>query len=271
MADLKFEALEAEYGRLWAAMQIRPERQPVVDQIARKSIANKLKYESVAAKTGVPWQWIACAHSLESSQNFTRHLHNGDPLTARTVQVPRGRPASGSPPFTWEASAIDALTMPPHSLHEVKNWSIERMLYELERYNGWGYRKYHPKTLSPYLWSYTNNYKSGKYVADGQWSDSAVSEQCGAAAILYVLLDHSAVVSKPPVPQGPKHEVLYPGSRSPDVPRLKQGLAALMMAEEGYGEFTVQIVRALQAQHGLKVDGVVGNTQTWPIIDEALK
>jgi hypothetical protein len=38
--------------------------------------------------------------------------------------------------------------------------------------------------LSPYLWGFSSHYKSGKYIADGTWSDTAVSKQCGAALLL---------------------------------------------------------------------------------------
>jgi hypothetical protein len=94
--------------------------------------------------------------------------------------VPAGRPPTGNPPFTWEQSAEDALTM--HNLGA--NWTVGGTLYQLERYNGFGYRLYHPQVLSPYLWGFSNHYSAGKYVADGTWSDTAVSNQCGAAVLL---------------------------------------------------------------------------------------
>jgi hypothetical protein len=103
-------------------------------------------------------------------------------LTARTVQVPAGRPIAGNPPFTWEESTEDALKY--SKLDQVDEWTLSRLLYELEGYNGWGYRLYHTHVKSPYLWSYSNNYVSGKYIADGTWSDTAVSQQSGAAVIL---------------------------------------------------------------------------------------
>jgi len=59
------------------------------------------------------------------------------------------------------------------------------MLYEFEKWNGFGYRLYHPKVLSPYLWGFSNHYTSGKYTADGKFDESAVSTQCGAA-VLYL-------------------------------------------------------------------------------------
>jgi hypothetical protein len=38
--------------------------------------------------------------------------------------------------------------------------------------------------LSPYLWCFSNHYTKGKYVSDGRWSETAVSQQCGAAVLL---------------------------------------------------------------------------------------
>jgi lysozyme family protein len=85
---------------------------------------------------------------MAASLNFNRHLHNGDPLTARTVQVPAGRPKTGEPPFTWEESATDALML--EKLDQWEDWSVPGTLYKLEQYNGWGYRLAHPDVKSPY-------------------------------------------------------------------------------------------------------------------------
>jgi hypothetical protein len=128
---------------------------------------------------------------MESSLDFTRHLHNGDPLTARTVHEPEGRPKSGTPPFTWEESAIDSLAY--QGLPRWQDWSLPGILYKLEEYNGWGYRLSHPHVLSPYLWSGSNHYTSGKYVADGTWSDTAISKQIGAAVILRRMAENGIV------------------------------------------------------------------------------
>ncbi len=179
---ISFPALKAEYTVLWAEMAIRRERLPDVDKIIVRIVRHQDTYRSVERLTGVPWFAVAAIHSLEASGNFTRHLHNGDPLTARTVHVPAGRPPSGNPPFRWEDSAADALAL--KNLHHVTDWSIERLAYEFERYNGFGYRLYHPHVKSPYLWSFSNQYTKGKYVADGRWSETAVSQQCGAMVLL---------------------------------------------------------------------------------------
>jgi lysozyme family protein len=96
--------------------------------------------------------------------------------------VPAGRPVKGTPPFTWEESAADALTL--RKIDQWKDWTIEGVLYQIEGYNGWGYRLHHPTVLTPYLWSFSNHYIKGKYIADGTWSDNAVSNQCGAGVLL---------------------------------------------------------------------------------------
>ena len=199
--DKTFDAYRPEYATDWQQMVISPDRQASVQSIASKLLRYKSRYQVVEAQTGVPWYVIAVLHQRESDADFTTHLHNGDPLTARTVHVPAGRPRTGSPPFTWEESAVDALTM--EGLDEVTNWPTERIAYECEKYNGWGYRKH--GVPSAYLWSFSNIYRGGKYVADGVWSASAQDQQCGVMPLIAQLaaLDPSirldgAVPSLPP-------------------------------------------------------------------------
>ncbi|WP_028081232.1 hypothetical protein [Solimonas soli] len=187
--------LRDEYEQLFAACQIRPERRTQVERIAGQVLDNRPRYEAVGAPLGIPWYVVGAIHNLEASLSFRTHLHNGDPLTARTVHVPAGRPASGAPPFSWEDSARDALTL--EGMNGLDDWSLSATLYRLEGYNGWGYRKQHPDVLSPYLWSFSNQYERGKYVADGKWSASAVSDQCGAATLLRRLAELQQVVFPP--------------------------------------------------------------------------
>ncbi len=228
MARVKYtQALAQEYIRLYKSCIIRPEHFAEVDRLVDRLIAHKSRYEAVGEKLGIPWYFIAVIHNMESGQDFSRHLHNGDPLSARTRHVPAGRPPYGKPPFTWEESAEDALRM--RRLNRVSDWSLPHLLYELEGYNGWGYRLYHPYVLSPYLWSFSNHYTSGKYVADGRWSDTAKSRQCGAAVLLHrmeerkeISLDGGAdenqepifVYSDHPIPQADKLQIFlnqFPG------------------------------------------------------------
>ena len=183
--------LRAEYEHLFDSCEIRPERAHEVESLMTKIAANQPRYGAVGTPLGIPWYFIGVIHCMESSLRFNAHLHNGDPLTARTVQVPKGRPPTGQPPFTWEQSATDALTF--DHVSDWHDWSIPGILYRLEMYNGWGYRTRHPEVLTPYLWSYSNHYTAGKYVADGTFSTSAVSNQCGAAVLLRRMSESTAI------------------------------------------------------------------------------
>jgi lysozyme family protein len=176
------DTLRAEYENLFNACAIRPARAAEIQAGAARLVANRGRYDAVTTATGVPWFFVAVVHLMEASCRFECHLHNGDPLTARTVQVPANRPRAGEPPFTWEESACDALAL--KSLGKQTEWSLAGTLYQLESYNGWGYRLYHPEVLSPYLWGGSTHYTSGKYIADGTWSDTAASKQNGAAVLL---------------------------------------------------------------------------------------
>lgn len=180
-----FAAIREEYAALWGNMALQPSWVRAFQRDAQRILRNRERYEKVSAATNVPWFVIGLIHSMESGLDFDTHLHNGDPLTDRTVHVPRGRPLTGKPPFTWEESAIDALQH--DDLTGVSNWCVEQIAYMLEAYNGWGYR--YKRIPTPYLWSGSNNYVRGKYVRDGQFDPNAVSEQTGAMPILSVMRD----------------------------------------------------------------------------------
>ena len=181
------EALSEEYRELFATCKIQADRLAAIDAIIERILRNKAKYEEVGGPLGVPWHFVAALHNLESSLDFASHLHNGDPLTDRTLHVPEGRPEDGTPPFTWEASALDALEM--KHLDLVENWSIPGLLFQFERFNGFGYRTRRTGVNSPYLWSFSNHYSKGKFVADGVFDAEKVSRQCGAAVLIRRLAD----------------------------------------------------------------------------------
>lgn len=184
-------ALRNEYQQLFDSCNIRSEKLSEVEKIIQKIITNRNRYEFVGNQLNIPWYVIASIHNMESSLNFSCHLHNGDPLSARTKNVPAGRPLTGNPPFTWESSAIDSLQL--QRLDTWRDWSIPGILFKIEEYNGWGYRTKHPEVLSPYLWSGSLHYSKGKYVADGRWSDSAVSTQIGASVLIRRLVEKNLV------------------------------------------------------------------------------
>lgn len=177
------------YKNLWSKAQIT--NPAAVKYIVDKIVSDRERYKRVESKTGVPWFIIAALHNMESGRDFTKHLHEGSPLTGRTKYVPKGRPVSGSPPFTWEDSAMDALFY--DKMDQVDYTSLQHILYACEKYNGVGYLRYHKSVPSPYLWSFTSVYTKGKYVADGKFSAFAVSEQCGVVPILKELQNRNLI------------------------------------------------------------------------------
>lgn len=179
-----YDTTKKGYHNLWEAAQIRTKYRPATRTIVDKLLKNLAPYQAVAIEIGCPWWFVAIIHQRESDANFKTHLHNGDSLAARTVHVPAGRPLVGEPPFSWTDSALDALRM--KGLDKVPSWETPRCLYEWERYNGWGY---FGKISSPYVWSFTTLYDKGKYVADHEFDPGAVDKQCGAAAMLKMLVE----------------------------------------------------------------------------------
>ena len=218
-------ALRAEYTDLFNRCAIRPERAAAVQTLVNALTQDRTRYAAVGIPLGIPWHVIAVIHNMESSRNFRTHLHNGDPLAARTTHVPAGRPAKGNPPFTWEASAADALAM--QGLGAGTDWSLPGTLYQLEAYNGFGYRTHHPQVPSPYLWSFSTHYSAGKYIADGSWSDSAVSLQCGAAMLLRRMTEQNLAIfadQPPPTADARPMVVAYATQRPANPAAIAQAI-----------------------------------------------
>ena len=182
--SLRFSDIAGEYAAMFKSAEIRPEHADSAQWHLTMMRQSRPRYEGIARRTGVPWYFIAAVHGLEASFNFRGHLHNGDhPLSQRTRQVPAGRPSVWLPPSDWESSALDALRM--MGFAGASDWSLARLLYRIEAYNGFGYRRMGRAT--PYLWSFSTLYSRGKFVADGRFNPNARSQQCGAAVMLKVL------------------------------------------------------------------------------------
>jgi lysozyme family protein len=266
--------LRVGYKQLWTTCAIRPEREAIVDQLVDRIGKNRKRYEAAARPQGVPWHVVAVIHMLEGGGNFTTHLHNGDPLRARTVHVPSGRPATGSPPFTWEASASDALAQQGMNLWH--DWSVPGTLFVLERYNGFGYR---PRGInSPYLWSFSNQYTKGKYVADGKFDASAISEQCGAAVLLTRMVQRGLTKLGPGGARNgggavvPDDGIMRKGAKGPQVVAFKKLLQAWfertapgewatfgIAGNDVFGGGLFKAIKVAQGRLGIEVDGEVGN------------
>jgi lysozyme family protein len=91
-------ALRADYLRLFQTCRITPGASPPSAPSPEKIADNRARYETIGQPLNIPWFFIGLTHYRECNLDFGKHLHNGDPLTARTVQVPAGRPLKGKPP-----------------------------------------------------------------------------------------------------------------------------------------------------------------------------
>lgn len=175
---------KADYENLFRTMKIKSSRMKYVRKAAAKAMKHKRAYTDVAKQIGCPWEFIAAIHMRESNAHFGGVLHNGERIIGRhrkTKLVPRGR----GPFVSWEEAAIDALEL--KRLHKIDDWSDGRVCFELERYNGWGYRGRGKSKRSPYLWAGTNHQKAGKYIADGKYSSKAWDKQLGALPVLKMI------------------------------------------------------------------------------------
>jgi lysozyme family protein len=187
MTDL--QALRAANAKRWNAASVTPGLIHLIDGVSQHLVVAKPRYQAVEAETSVPWAVIAVIHERESSQSWQASLAQGDRWDHVSIHVPAHR----GPFSSWEAAAEDALVIcPPHAANW-HDWTIGGALTLLEQYNGLGYASgpvdhatghQYPPQASPYIWASTDQYHSGKYIADGHFDPNAIDHQIGCAALL---------------------------------------------------------------------------------------
>lgn len=275
MADLV--ALRAANAKRWA--EARLTRGPEFTTPARRAVANKARYLTIARRAKMPdigWVFIAVSHYRESAQDFTKNLGQGDPLGKVTTHVPAGRgPFLG--PTAFEDAAVDALVnCAPHAAR-LTDWSAPGMLTNLERYNGLGYANgpvtkrngvvvaRYPAQPSAYIWSGTDQYKKGKYVADGVFDPNTVDKQLGCAGLILAMMQLDSSISfEGTAPPSPAIDAPAPAASGIlDARWLQNSLNALdaspPLSVDGIsGPSTRNAVRGFQASRGLVTDGLVG-------------
>jgi lysozyme family protein len=181
---------------LFDSVIVRETRKGDVKYYADKCIENRAKYEASGAPLGVPWYVVAIIDALENTFG-NGWLANGDPLTGPTVRAPIGLGRGENFPISWARGA--ELSMKKDALDKVTDWTLGNLLYRVMLYNGTGYLSKGIET--PYLWSFCTHYVKGKYVKDGPegWDANAVSNQCGAAVILWEM-ERRGVIAIPRSP-----------------------------------------------------------------------
>lgn len=174
---------------------LSPGLQGEMDAFLRIWNANQARYQTVADQTHIPAALIAAIHFRESSGDFSTYLHNGDPLGKPTTHVPTGIPV-----FTvWEDAAVHALNMKGSirdDLDMTESTTNEASIATFaEYYNGLGY--YNRGAPSAYVYSGTDVYTGGKFVADGVYDPKVKDAQLGVLA-MYRAASPTAAGAKPP-------------------------------------------------------------------------
>ncbi|WP_027573802.1 peptidoglycan-binding protein [Bradyrhizobium sp. WSM1743] len=255
---ISFESLKNEYERNWAGLEIRPGRLAEANAVARKALNGKATYQQIERLTGVPWPFAALCHYRESNFDFDTYLGNGESLHRVTTLVPKGR----GPFATFVDGAVDAFRI--QNFIGAHDWSIARMLFRLEAFNGFGY---HAKGVnSPYLYGGSTLYgppeaRAGKFVRDHVFDSNHVDSQLGTAVILHAMmaLDSSITLDGSPQFAGrsePEDEV------ASTVALMQQALNQLganpPLAEDGIsGPKTRAAVSLFQQQNGLRDTGLL--------------
>src|SRR5215831_4461698 len=181
-----YDVLAPEYATLLAAMLVDPGRKHKLT--ARAATVRELgerhrdEWAEVTAKTGVPRLWGLASFERESSSDYSRSPAQGDRWDRVSVNVPRGL----GPYADWGDACIAAYAIDKLNVVGAPNWIWTRSCYEGELYNGFGPRTHGRRT--GYLWSWTNIYTGGKYVADGRWDPDTQDQQCGMVPMMVALL-----------------------------------------------------------------------------------
>lgn len=188
-------SLPANYGGLYSYEANKIAQINYIDTIKFGTALNNIKYiydshkatyDEIARRSGVPAQLVTAIHYRESSCNFSTYLHNGDPLGYPTTHVPVGVYFTN---FT--DAAVDALLRfswlrDKYGLNAYSR-DMAAMMAFAETYNGLGY--YNRGRTSPYVYSGTNVYTSGKYVADGYFDPYTIDRQPGVYILVNKLLN----------------------------------------------------------------------------------
>lgn len=177
----------------WAVARIQSARKHEFVATAQRlcRAENIAKFKEAEAKTSVPWFVVAVIKERESGSDpaFLKNIAQGDPWNKRSIHVPKGR----GPFASWLEAAFDALNNCAPYAAKNKDWTPGGTMTLLEQYNGLGY--FFKGLPSPYVWSGTDQYARGKYIADDVFSAGTVDVQLGCAGILLAMAEINSEVA----------------------------------------------------------------------------
>lgn len=211
-------ALEAVNAERWSRMHLNANRLAGFHSTAVRLCAPdaKARYQGVtdritdmiaAGQTElypVPWWFVAIVSEREygGPPHWDKQLGQGDPLIHVSIHDPRGRgPFLAHSEDTtpghdaWTRGCLDALIDCAPFAAKWKNWTAGGTLTLFEEYNGLGYAAM--GVPSAYVWSGTDQYHSGKYIADHVYRASAIDVQEGCAPILAMMMTLDPTIKFP--------------------------------------------------------------------------
>lgn len=191
--------LKAANAWRWSMMHLRATRIPAFDATAKRLCdpVAKARYQGATDRLvvlgfqPVPWWFIAVVSEREygGPPHWDKQLGQGDPLDQISRHDPKGRgpfrdhPGDVTPGNdAWTRGCIDALVDCGPYAAKWKDWTVGGTLTLLEEYNGLGYAAH--GVPSAYVWSGTDQYVSGKYVADHDYRANVIDVQEGVAPII---------------------------------------------------------------------------------------
>lgn len=196
-------ALKAANAKRWANMHLKADRLQSFHSTAVRlgSTYAKARYQGVTDRLveqgfqPVPWWLIAIVSEREygGPPHWDRQLGQGDHLNEMSHNVPKGmgpyldHPGDVTPGHdAWTRCCVDVLANSAPFAAKWTDWTIGGVLTLFEEYNGLGYAAM--GVPSAYVWSGSDQYISGKYVADHVYRASAVDVQEGCAPILAMMM-----------------------------------------------------------------------------------
>lgn len=201
-------ALAAHNAARWQSMHVRADRLTAFKATADRLCAadNKVRYQGVTDRLAelaalkptviaVPWWFVAIVSEREygGPPHWDRQLGQGDPLGQKSHNVPAGmgpylsHDGDVTPGHdAWTRCCVDVLVNSAPFAAKWADWSIGGVLTLFEEYNGLGYAAH--GVPSAYVWSGSDQYVSGKFVADHEYRAGVIDMQEGCAPLLAMMM-----------------------------------------------------------------------------------
>lgn len=202
------DSLKVKNAERWSSMHVKASLLPHFHATATKLLApeNKSRYQGVTDRlseftklgkgiVATPWWFIAIVSEREygGPPNWGKQLGQGDPLDQKSKHEPTGmgpyliHPGDSTPGHdAWTRCCVDVLINSAPFAAKWSDWSAGGVMTLFEEYNGLGYAM--RGIPSPYVWSGTDQYNAGKFVADHVFDPRRVDVQEGCAPILAVMM-----------------------------------------------------------------------------------